>query len=335
MAPGDNVAHRHEDVFAHTALIIGSDEDLRTGLVPQLRRSLGSGERVMMVVSEHTATVIRTELGPMSAGLEWGDQSAFYRRLGMAFEAFRRHLAQRHAAGSRVHVIAEPDLIRGHTVDTPVDRVAAYLSYEAMCNQVYAPYGSAVTCIWNRRHHTASILDGVRQVHNYALTASGRVPNLDYIRPVDYLAGAGHSASQTLPPHRDIELHLVNGGQLHLLHAVVRPWAAEHRFDARAADDVILAVSEVTTNGLVHGAVPVHVCGWHRGDTLIVQVDDAGGRPIPPTAGFCPPREDSSVGGRGLWLARQLADVVTVHTTAGRSTVRLYFPREVMHGDLE
>jgi hypothetical protein len=63
--------------------------------------------------------------------------------------------------------------------------------------------------------------------------------------------------------------------------------------------------------------------------TLIVQVDDDGGRPVPPTAGYRPPRPTQH-GGRGLWLARQMADTVAVHTTPNRTSVRLHFPRELL-----
>jgi hypothetical protein len=36
-----------------------------------------------------------------------------------------------------------------------------------------------------------------------------------------------------------------------------------------------------------------------------------------------------ALGGRGLWLARQLADTVITHTGRRRTSVRLHFPREL------
>jgi len=55
------------------------------------------------------------------------------------------------------------------------------------------------------------------------------------------------------------------------------------------------------------------------------QVEDAGGVPVPPTAGYLPPAVDQ-VGGRGMWIARQLADIVSTHTSAGKTLVRMSFP---------
>jgi len=37
--------------------------------------------------------------------------------------------------------------------------------------------------------------------------------------------------------------------------------------------------------------------------------------------------------GRGLWLARQLADVVTAYTGSGVTSVRLHFPTGLTHRD--
>jgi len=81
----------------------------------------------------------------------------------------------------------------------------------------------------------------------------------------------------------------------------------------------------VASNGLVHGAPPVRVRGWHFASALVVQIDDAGGRAVPSTAGYYPPTMRPG-SGRGLWLARQLADVVTAYTGSSVTSVRLHFP---------
>ena len=47
-------------------------------------------------------------------------------------------------------------------------------------------------------------------------------------------------------------------------------------------------------------------------------------------AGYQPPPSDQQ-GGRGLWLARQLADTLTTYTTSTSTTVRLHFPHDLTH----
>lgn len=109
------------------------------------------------------------------------------------------------------------------------------------------------------------------------------------------------------PPEWTVDLDDLDG--LPRLRAEVQDWAGRHGFAVSAAVDVLLAVGEVATNGLVHGRPTVRVYGWRQHNTLAVQADDQGGIPLPPLAGYLPPgqRPPSQ---RGLWLPRQLADVV-------------------------
>ncbi|HEX7744363.1 MAG TPA: sensor histidine kinase [Micromonosporaceae bacterium] len=315
--------------FAHAALIVDSDETLVSGLVPLLRRSLDNREPVLMVVGKQAERVVRRELGELSDRLEWKDQSAFYQRLGSAYEGFRRYLAEQHAAGRRVHVVAEPD-VATESGPVPVDRVTAYLSYEAMCNEAYAEYGCPVTCLWDSRRHPALVIEGVRSVHSQELTAAGKIRNPGYVTPQDYLVARSDVPLEPPPPTVDVDRQFTNAGQLALLRAAVQTWAEDRSFAAAATDDVVLAVTEVATNGLVHGAPPVRVRAWHHADILIVQVDDSRGRRLPPAAGYRRPSLGPE-GGRGLWLARQLADTVTAHTGNGCTSVRLHFPYDVTH----
>ena len=52
------------------------------------------------------------------------------------------------------------------------------------------------------------------------------------------------------------------------------------------------------------------------------------GHELAPTAGYRRPSTDAVAGGHALWLARQLADTVTV---PGRTSIRMQFPRDVTH----
>jgi hypothetical protein len=142
-----SAAHDGRPPYAHTAAIVGSDGDVANRVVPALRASLAADEPVLMVVREPTAAVARDTLGADSARLHWQDPTAFYQRLGAAYEAFRRYLADEHSAGRRVHVVAEPDLADDRRPSVPADRAAAYLCYESIRNETYAPYGSPVTCL--------------------------------------------------------------------------------------------------------------------------------------------------------------------------------------------
>lgn len=317
--------------FVHAALIVDSDDTLRSRLVPALRRSVAARERVHLLVGAHAERVVRDALGTLADRLEWGERATFPTRLGFAYERLRRYLADQHAAGSSVHVITEADVSADPGPDDPVDRATAHLSYESACGDAYAGYGCAVTCLWDSRRHPTLLVENARSLHNHELTEHGCEPNTGYVGSADYLRRRSQVPLDAVPPVVDLDVGLVGLDQLTPLRGALRGWAEARSFDPDASGDIVLAVTEVATNGLVHGALPVRLRSWHHGDTLIVQVDDSGGRRIPPTAGFHRPGSAGRVGGRGLWLARQLADVVTVHSREHGTSVRLHFPYAGTH----
>jgi anti-sigma regulatory factor (Ser/Thr protein kinase) len=322
--------------FDHAALIVDSDETISQLLVPVLREHIHAGEAVLVVVSPDTELALRHHLGRHADDLEWGAPDAFYQRLGFAFEGFRRYLHDQHAQGRTVHVVAEPDITTD--LDSPVDRVAAYLSYEAMCNDAYAEYGCPVTCIWDSRRHPTLVIEDVRSIHDHELTPAGRRENRAFVPASDYLAGRADVDLPPAPPVVDAAFAVADMDELPQCRSTIAAWARSHQFIGTAVDQVTAATNEIVANGLQHGRAPVRVRAWHhqvrqRDRTLVVQVDDLGGRRIPPDAGY---RRPTRAGDRmGLWVARQFADVVLVNTRAYQTSVRLYFPHGVTHRNLD
>jgi anti-sigma regulatory factor (Ser/Thr protein kinase) len=74
--------------------------------------------------------------------------------------------------------------------------------------------------------------------------------------------------------------------------------------------ELTVAVNEVTTNALVHGRGAARLRAWITGPGGVAcVVDDDGDGPTDPLLGFVPAPSDA-LGGRGVWLARQLFDRV-------------------------
>lgn len=315
--------------FLHSALILDSDQSVRQVLVSAVRRALAEADGVFMVIGAQTGRLLREELRAEAKNLEWGDTSAFYQRLGFAYEGFRRLLAAAHAAGRRIHVFAEPDVADEAGSPGAVDRAAAYMAYEAIYNETYAGFGCDVTCLWDARRHSTLTIENARALHNHELGPADWEPSPEFVAPRQYLAGR-NQLPLPLPSQADWHAVLEGHDGLPALRAELEDWAQQHGFTVPAATDVVLAVNEIATNGLVHGRPPVQVHGWRHRDTLVVQVDDQGAIPLPALAGYQPPT-GLPLSERGLWLARQLADVVQTHTTDRQTSVRLYFPRLLTH----
>jgi Anti-sigma regulatory factor (Ser/Thr protein kinase) len=88
---------------------------------------------------------------------------------------------------------------------------------------------------------------------------------------------------------------------------VLSEWAV----DGDAVTDLLLIVSELVTNAVVHGAPPVRLWLWTTGGRVHGAVDDHGnGRPRF-VAGGIPFTDDMRESGRGLALVTAMASAVS------------------------
>ena len=249
---------------------------------------------------------------------QWRAGEVSYRRLGAMFEGFRQFLADQRAAGARMRLLTQNDVGGGP------DRLGAYLRNEAMTNEVYRPYGYQWACLYDRRAHTEETLRQVREVHPRLLEpGGGSIRSSEYVTPGDFVARGARLLP--VPAVVELDLELTGAGELVTLRRLLARWVGGHGAEADDADDVLIAVSEAVTNALQHGAPPVRVQAFTLGGAARVRVQDPGSAAVFATAGYH--RPDTAGGsGIGLWVARQLADVVTTHTDTTGTTVELSFP---------
>jgi anti-sigma regulatory factor (Ser/Thr protein kinase) len=133
------------------------------------------------------------------------------------------------------------------------------------------------------------------------------------------------------PAPARVLLHAVfdAGRVAHLRHLIAR-LARQSGLEAGRTDDLVVAVNEVMTNAVRHGGGTGEVRLVVDHD-LVCEVNDTGagfdaaahtGRTVPP-----PPRVGG--GGLGIWMARQVADALSIASgPAGtRARIRFALPR--------
>jgi anti-sigma regulatory factor (Ser/Thr protein kinase) len=103
--------------------------------------------------------------------------------------------------------------------------------------------------------------------------------------------------------------------------AGVRDLAVRSGFAERAGD-LVLALDEVIANAQEHGRPPIEVRAWADG-RLVVEVSDAGPGFDRARVWSTHPPPPLGQRGRGLWIIRQLTDVVAVRTGEDGTTVRI------------
>jgi anti-sigma regulatory factor (Ser/Thr protein kinase) len=104
--------------------------------------------------------------------------------------------------------------------------------------------------------------------------------------------------------------------------ALVRDSAAAAGLSPMRAAEIVLAAHEVAMNALTHGRGEGVVEVWSENGDFVCEVRDRGPGMADPSAGSAPP-DPADLRGRGLWIARQLCELVEVETGPAGTRVRL------------
>jgi anti-sigma regulatory factor (Ser/Thr protein kinase) len=92
--------------------------------------------------------------------------------------------------------------------------------------------------------------------------------------------------------------------------------------DSGTVADLVIAASELAANSVMHGGDTGTLRLWREGGALLVEVEDEG-RIEEQLVGRLRPGV-SQEGGRGLWLANQLCDLVQIRSGEAGTVVRLH-----------
>jgi len=120
----------------------------------------------------------------------------------------------------------------------------------------------------------------------------------------------------------DVRREHFGAADVRRLRQLVAALAAPAGLAADRAADLMLAVSEIAANSACHGGGSGTFAAWVTGGAVVCEVRDSG-RIEHPLAGRKRPSA-AQPGGRGLWLANQLCDLVQIRVDANGTIVRIH-----------
>jgi serine/threonine-protein kinase RsbW len=137
--------------------------------------------------------------------------------------------------------------------------------------------------------------------------------------------------SGATPAIRNVTIQLATIDDLTTLRRFVGGAAASAGLTPDAVARLVVSVNEIATNAVTHGVAPVSVTVTVTATAVTVTVNDRGhgfGQDVPVTAdpdtgrliAAAPPAADA-LHGRGLWLATQMTDQVSLTTGSAGTTV--------------
>lgn len=302
--------------FMHRAAYYSSSDDLLAVAEPMVREALRGSTPVVLIASAYTERRLRGVLGGSSAGLiHLMPPAPWLCGSGQAVVTQRtRELRELADWAGPVTVLAE------HHPHRPGINPSAWVEADAAMNVALSALPITMTCLYPTELETETVSAAVRWNHPQLVDSAGAIRENPEFRPAAEVL-AVHPVSAPLrlgAPDRELTF---TPWQLLELRAAVAEAAVALGLATDKAQDFVLAVNEVASNAVEHGYGVGQLQLWQRDDRLVCEVHDKGTlrEPLP---GLRPPHP-SAPRGRGIWIARQLCDLLHVWTDSYGTHVRL------------
>jgi anti-sigma regulatory factor (Ser/Thr protein kinase) len=302
-----------EPAFRHEALFYSGQEGFLEGTVPFIEAAVAAEEPVLVVVSAAKIALLREALGGAAEHARFADMADVGHNPARIIPTWHEFVSAHSAGGRPFRGIGEP-IWAGRS---PAELVECQV-HESLLNLMFADSPEWwLLCPYDTDTLDVAILDEARHSHPYVLERGLGQPSLIY---------RGHDIgvpSRALPePAGPTEELAFGAGALHAIRRFVADHAVRLGLSSGQAADLVLAVNELATNSLCHAGGGGILRLWSDGATVVCEVRD-GGRIDQPLIGRMAPPIDSD-GGRGVWLANQLCDLVQVRSSEAGTVVRVH-----------
>jgi anti-sigma regulatory factor (Ser/Thr protein kinase) len=299
--------------FRHEALFYGGRDEFVDRVGAFVRDGVAAGEPVLAVVDPDKIDLLRDALDGEAGEVFFADMRELGGNPARIIPAWREFVAAHALSGRRLRGVGEP--IWPGRSDA---ELAECRRHESLLNLAFAaglPWW--LVCPYDTETLDPAVVEDARRTHPFVCENGAGRESIDYYgldaiaRPFDERLSDPPGDASELAFHR---------GPL----APLRRFVARHAADLGAARraDFVLAVHEVASNTIRHGGGDGTLHVWRDDDALVCEVRD-GGRIDDPLVGRERP-EFGRAGGRGLWLANQLCDLVQVRSFPDGSVVRLH-----------
>ncbi|WP_199440198.1 sensor histidine kinase [Umezawaea beigongshangensis] len=305
-------ATSHEP-FVHPALFYAGSAEYLAGTVPFVTDGLDAGEPVAVAVPGPQLDLLRAALGERAGRVRFLDMTRAGRNPGRIIPWVLRAFADQHSSG-HVRIIGEPIWPGRSETEYP-----ACVQHEALINHAFTGRHVTILCPYDTVGLDPLVLADAEATHPVLVDSRGQRPSERYA-PDHVVRTYNRPLS---PPPPGATALAVRTEELGLLRRVAAERARTAGLSGERVEDVLLTVTELAANSIVHGGGSGTVHLWADADHLVVQSSDSG-HITDPLAGRLPAAQQQT-GGRGLVLVNHLADLVRVHSTAVGTVVRAHF----------
>lgn len=297
------------DGFRHQALIYEDAEEYLAGTVPYLQAGLDAGQRILVAVGPTQTDLLRREFDATAPAIEFADMREVGRNPASIIPLWREFVDEGEAP---VRGIGEPVWAARTVAALEECRLQ-----ESLLNFAFDD-GPAwdLLCPYDAATLGDEILDLVGHSHPCVCRHGRSEPSPSFVREPDWFGGA------LTPPKSTPTTFSFGIGGLGEVRRRVTAAAERAGLGPRETADLVIATSELAANSVMHGGGVGTLRLWQEDERLMAEVEDRGCIEEPLVGRLRPPVEQE--GGRGLWLANQLCDLVQIRSGGGGTVVRLH-----------
>jgi anti-sigma regulatory factor (Ser/Thr protein kinase) len=295
--------------FEHEAIFYGDLEQFAAATGTFVEEGLADGQPVMVALPPARLEALRDHLGPLAPQVRFVDMAELGRNPARLIPAWRRFVDE-HPEAAAPRAVAEPVWAA-----RAADELDECYRHEALLNVAFAagrPF--RLMCPYDAASLGDDVLDQVRRSHPKLVEAGCRRPSPSFDPWPDVFAGTLDEPTVVAGEA------CFDASSLGEMRARVSGWAASV-LPSPMAGDLTLAAHEMAVNCVVHGGGGGCLRYWRQGTAAVVELSSEGCFEDPLVGRVAPDPEGE--GGRGMWLANQLCDLVQLRSSPRGSVVRL------------
>jgi anti-sigma regulatory factor (Ser/Thr protein kinase) len=304
----------HVDEFRHEALFYTGEDEFVSAISAFARGGAAAGEPTLVVVSQRRIDLLREALGPDAEHVHFADMANVGANPARIIPAWRDFVGAHGGSGVGLRGVGEPIF-----PERSPDELIESQRHESLLNLAFADAGSFwLVCPYDTDALEPAVIEEARRSHPFLTDGEDRSASSEYsgLEAVS----APFAAALPAPPAETVELHIDD----HL--EAVRRFVADHAERAGLSRerivDLVLALNEIATNSVRHGGGHGVLRIWNDDRRLVCEVRDRGSLDNPLADRELAPLEQP--GGRGLWIANQLCDLVQIRCLPDGMVVRLH-----------
>lgn len=303
--------------FRHQAFLYERRDDLIRVTAHFVREGLAGHERVLVVLGAPKLESLRRELGADAADVQFADMDEVGANPARIIPLWNDFAD---SARRGIRGVGEPVTLSRRGAE-----LAECQIHEELLNLAFdGSFPFWLLCPYDASSLDPAIVDQARHSHPYVSSGDSKATS-----------SATYPGVSALDPLRRSDLSAVpaNAVRLSVTKATVgsarralRSHAMALGLGTAATDDLASAAHEVIANSLRHGGGRGSVSMWAEDGFVICEVRDRG-LFDQPLAGRTQPAAHG-MGGRGLWMANQLCDLVQIRSLPDATVTRLHMARD-------